>query len=556
MHSNSATRVVDSLSLHSTPPNAVPQPFQNVVVEDCSLPSWTALVVSESEESMDELSPHAKETHPSKARGKMPQELQKSSDHDPLVTVPRQKVQRASSSGVYSASRDSPGPTSLQEVLQATFNANGSHTTPPPVKPVESEGSYADVTVVRSKRRLMVQRDRRSTSEQSDTALAAPIPNATTGIVVPRTVPRKVAPIPYESLQGVIDAALDTRVATITWCRPRSITMGTTQRVSHDATASAKRTSFADAIFRFDSPTAAHQRDDDQKLKSETHSIEDGRRALPRKLTRMLDRIRPAAGSWQSHGEKFNERLYAMFGDPPPPPPSPPLSDMNERLNRIRINIDMLVSKMKAAREPREQVASTALSPILSSGSPSSNTSLTEITEATSVASDRHDVSKKRTYSESHLGEEHVMKKQKIQIDEDQILEWVTALQRLVKGKAKIDHKVWDTIITSGWIQLLTKYQGMAHLSVVLAEIESVYPHIDSKLAQVSQLYKHICSILSSAHLRSLVFKTFCSSWRNWRIFRSETNTTFAIVQRSFWLNDHASRPKHHWRGFSQFLVA
>jgi hypothetical protein len=50
----------------------------------------------------------------------------------------------------------------------------------------------------------------------------------------------------------------------------------------------------------------------------------------------MLGRIRPAAGSWQSNGEKFNERLYAMFRDPLPVPR--PLT-MTERINRVRIII-------------------------------------------------------------------------------------------------------------------------------------------------------------------------------------------------------------------------
>lgn len=33
------------------------------------------------------------------------------------------------------------------------------------------------------------------------------------------------------------------------------------------------------------------------------------------------------------------------------------------------------------------------------------------------------------------------------------------------------------------------QYQGMDHLSAILAEIQLVYPHMDSKVARVSQMY-------------------------------------------------------------------
>jgi len=80
--------------------------------------------------------------------------------------------------------------------------------------------------------------------------------------------------------------------------------------------------------------------------------------------------------------------------------------------------------------------------PVSSSGSTTSDTSLAQNTEVTSVTSDRHDVSKKRSYAESHLEDEPIRKKQKMEVDEDKIPQWVGALQRLVKGKTKIDLKV------------------------------------------------------------------------------------------------------------------
>lgn len=109
-------------------------------------------------------------------------------------------------------------------------------------------------------------------------------------------------------------------------------------------------------------------------------------------------------------------------------------------------------------------------SPVPSSDSgPSVDTLLSQSTKATSI-SGHDDVSKKRAYAESDLGDEPVRKKYKIEIAEDQVSEWIAALQRLVKGKTKIGHK------------------GMEDLSIVLAEIESVYPHLDSELAPVTCL--------------------------------------------------------------------
>ncbi|OJA17929.1 hypothetical protein AZE42_03481 [Rhizopogon vesiculosus] len=437
MHYNS-TRVLDSSVSCSTRPNgAVLQPFRNVVVGDYSLlehhdlPSWTALVeVSESEESVDELA-LVKKTKPLK------------------VQQPSSRI-----SGIYSVARHSPDPLSLQEVLQATFNANGLNNISLPATPIDNEGSCPDMAVVPSKQRLLIQKTRRSTSEAvSDTSL----PNATTGTAIPKIASRKIAPsIPYESMQEVIDAALDTRVASITWRRPRYTTRNRTNRTSHVGVPSTKRVPFEDAIFHCDAPTATHQGDNHQEFRSELAPAKDDHSALPRTFTRMFNRVRPAAVPRQSNGEKFNKRLFAMFGGATRPHSLAPGWITRE-------TPDSTLAFVSA----REAAAHKAPSPISSSDSA---TSLAQITEATSVASDRHDVSKKRSYTESDLKDEPVRKKLKIRVDEDQVLEWVTALQRLVKGKTPIDHK------------------GMDHLSVVLAEIESAYLHMDSEPPQVTRL--------------------------------------------------------------------
>ena len=310
-------RVLDSSVSCSTRPNgAVPQPFQKVVVGDSSLleyhrlPSWTALVVSESEESgIDELPSSVKETQPSKAIRKSSHKHGKTKDNGSKIAMPlQQKVQQASSlsSGISSLSRHSPDPLSLQEVLQATFTANGSYNISS-VAPIDSDGSFPDLTVVPSKRRLLIHSSRKSTREESE-ASDGPLLN-TAGTAVPKTASRKAASIRYESQQEVIDAALNTRPANITWRLPRYTTKNRTSQVSHDVAPSTKRVSSEghDAVFHFDGPIARHN--------GEVHtSVGDQHHALPRKFTPMLDLLRPAAVPRQSNGEKFNERLYAMFG--------------------------------------------------------------------------------------------------------------------------------------------------------------------------------------------------------------------------------------------------
>ncbi|OAX39249.1 hypothetical protein K503DRAFT_101462 [Rhizopogon vinicolor AM-OR11-026] len=314
-HKENTTRVLDSLvSRSARPSGAILQPSRNVVFRDYSLlehhdlPSWTALVeVSESEESVDELALQVKEIQPSNTRQKMSEKQKKTRGHDPSIAVPSSRI-----SSIYSVARHSPDPPSLQEVLQATFNANSLYNVSLPATPIDNEGSCPDMAVVPSKQRLLIQKTGRSTSEAvSDASL----PNATTGTAVPKTASRKIAPsIPYESMQEVIDVALDTRVASITWRRPRYTTRNRTNRTSHGGVPSMKRVPFEDAIFHCDAPTATHQGDYHQEFRSELASTKDEHSALSRKFTRMLDRVRPAAVSRQSNGEKFNERLFAMFG--------------------------------------------------------------------------------------------------------------------------------------------------------------------------------------------------------------------------------------------------
>lgn len=321
-----------SVSCSRRPNGAVPQPFQKVVVGDSSLlehhylPSWTALVVSESEESaIDELpSSPVEETQPSKAIRKLSHKHGKTTDNGSKTAMPRQKVQQASSliPGISSVSRHPPDPLSLQEVLQETFRANGSHDISP-VVPIDSEGSCPDLTVVPSKRRLLTHSSRKSTREQSE-ASDGPLFN-TTGTAVPKTASRKAASIRYESQQEAIDAALDTRPANITWRRSRYTTRNRTSQVSHDVAPSTKCVPFEDhdAVFHFDGPIARHN--------GEVHtSAGDQHRALPRKFAPMFDRVRPAAVPRQSNGEKFNERLYAMFGSA-----NRPHSLAPERIGRV-----------------------------------------------------------------------------------------------------------------------------------------------------------------------------------------------------------------------------
>ncbi|KAG1861680.1 hypothetical protein F4604DRAFT_1097914 [Suillus subluteus] len=434
-----------------------------ILLEHRDLPSWTPLVVSDSEGSMDELRLGVKspKASPSNARKTLSQKRQKSPDRGPPLAEPRQEVQQASSrtSGVYSGPRDSRGSQSLQETLQATFSANGSYNISPPVAPIDSEGSISDMqTVIYSKKRRRIQNTRRSTSQEGSEAIAVAdtaISNATTA--VPTIARRKAAPaIPYESMQNVVDAALGTRVAKIT-LRRRGHTGRPgydTNEEPQDGTSRTKSFPFEDVIFDFDIPTSAHQGDHHSEG---LVSVEDEHHALPRKFTRMLDGVQATVLLQQSRGEKFNERLDAMFGDAD----IPRLPDgLITRATADSASVLAPVHEVAASKEH---------SPISSDSGPSVDTLLSQSTKATSVSGD-NDVSNKRAYTESYLEDEPVRKKHKIEIAEDQVSEWIAALQRLVKGKTKIGHK------------------GMEDLSIVLAEIESVYPHLDSELASVTCL--------------------------------------------------------------------
>ncbi|KAG2147975.1 hypothetical protein DEU56DRAFT_783372 [Suillus clintonianus] len=448
-----AARVVpSSVSPPLSPNETVPRPFRSatdrgILLKRHDLPSWTPLVASESEGSTDEL-PSAVEEAP-------PLNVRKSLSH-------RREAQQASNhtSGVCSESRYSRGSQSLQETLQETFCANGSYRITPLVTPIDSEGSSTDVpTVTYSRQRHRIQHTHRSTSQQGSQATAVVdtlLPNATTA--VPDRASQKAAPaIRYESVQKVIDTALDTRVAKITWRRRRHTARYSTNQKSQDGTSKTKFFPFEDAVFDFDVPTSARQGDHHSEFKSWKALVEDEHRALPRKFTRIQDRDQTAILLQQSSGEKFNERLDAMFGGAERPH-SP--DGLTTRATADSASVFVPVREIAAGKEP---------SPIgawASDSGTSVDTSLSQSTKATSV-SGRNDVSRKRSYTESHLEDEPVRKKYKIQIAKDQVFKWIAALQRLVKGKTKFDHK------------------GMEDLSVVLAEIESVYLHLDSELAPV-----------------------------------------------------------------------
>ncbi|KAG2114755.1 uncharacterized protein F5147DRAFT_770069 [Suillus discolor] len=461
--------VPSSVSPPPSPNEAVPRLSRGAMLADRGtvqlehrdLPSWTPLVVSDSEGGMDELPLGVEESKasPSNARKALSQKRKKNPDHGPPIAMPRREVQQAPS-GVYSRLGDSRGSQSLQEILQATFSANAScNTISPPAAPIDSEGSSTDVqTVIYNKQCRQIHNTRRSTSQEGSEAIAvvdAPIPTATTA--VPTITRRKAAPaIPYESMQKVIDAALDTRVAKIAWRRRRNATgCGTNE----DETSRTNCLPFEDAIFDFDVSTSARQEDHHSKIKSELAPVEDEHFALPREFTRKLDGVHATSLPQQSRGDRFNERLYVMFGgaDTPHSP-------------------DGLIAHATADSASifapvREAAASKEHSPVsFSDSGVSIDTSLSQSTQATSIFG-RNDVSRKRAYTmESHLGDEPGRKKHKIEVAEDLVSKWIAALQRLVKGKTKIGHK------------------DMEDLSIVLAEIESAYPYLDSELAQVTCL--------------------------------------------------------------------
>ncbi|KAG1902839.1 uncharacterized protein F5891DRAFT_1021394 [Suillus fuscotomentosus] len=462
--------VPSSVSPPPSPNEAVPRLSRGAILADRGavqleqrdLPSWTPMVVSDSEGGMDELPLGVEQSKasPSNARETLSQKCKKNPNHGPPIAMPRQEAQQAPS-GVYSGLGDSRGFQSLQEMLQATFSVNGSYNISPPAAPIESEGSSTDVqAVIYNKQRRQIHNTRRSTSQEGSEPIAvvdAPIPNATTA--VPTITRRKAAPaIPYESMQKVIDAALDTRVAKITWRRWRNATECDTNEESQNETSRTNCFAFEDAIFDFDVSTSARQGDHHSKIKSELAPVKDEHFALPRKFMRILDGVQATSLPQQSRGDRFNERLYLMFGgaDAPHSP-------------------DGLIAHATAGSASifapvRKAAASKENSPVsFSDSGVSIDTSLSQSTKATSI-SGRNDVSRKRAYTESHLGDEPVRKKHKIEVAEDLISKWIAALQRLVKGKTKIGHK------------------DMEDLSIVLAEIESVYPHLDSELAQVTCL--------------------------------------------------------------------
>ncbi|KAG2062950.1 hypothetical protein BDR04DRAFT_1235610 [Suillus decipiens] len=430
------------------------------------LPSWTPLVVSDGEASMDELPLGTEDPKaPPPTDAIKTQKYRKGLVHSPPIVMPRREVQQTSSriSGVHSESRDFHSSQSLQDILQVTFNANGSPNIPPTVTPIDSEESSTDVQAVSySKRLRRIQNTRRSASQEGSQAEAiavvhAPIPNTATA--VPTIAPRKSAhAIPYESMQKAIDAALDTRVARITWHRRRHAAGCDTDKKSQDDTSRTRSFPFEDAIFD-DVPTSTHQEDHHSEIKSGLASVEDEHRTLPPKFTQ-LDGVQTAALPQQSRGEKFNKRLDAMFGGAD----TPHLRD--------GLITPVTADSTYALVPVRDVAASKERSPISSSNSAASvDTSISQSTEATSIAGHNDvQVSPKRTYAESRLEYEPVQKKYKIEITEDQVSEWIAALQRLVKGKTKFGHK------------------GMEDLSIVLAEIESVYPHLDSELTSVTCL--------------------------------------------------------------------
>lgn len=311
----------------------------NMLLQHHDLPSWTPLVVSDSEGgTMDELPLEDSKAPLSNARKTLSQKRQQSPDQGPPIAMPRREVQQASSRtpGVYSESRDPRGPHSLQEILQATFTANGSYNISPAVAPIDSEGSSTDVQpMVYGKQRRRIQNARRITSREGSEAIAvvdAPIPNAITAI--PNVALQKAGrAVHYESMQNIIDAALDTRVAKITRRSRRHTTKYDTNAKSQDGSSGMKRFPFEDAIFDFDVSTSAH--------KLGLASVNDEHHVLPRKFTQIQNGVQVAALPQQPRGEKFNERLDAMFGSTDMPH-SP--DGLNARVSTLHHKLEMNTS--------------------------------------------------------------------------------------------------------------------------------------------------------------------------------------------------------------------
>ncbi|KAH7931414.1 hypothetical protein BV22DRAFT_1027647 [Leucogyrophana mollusca] len=245
---------------------------------------------------------------------------------------------------------------------------------------------------------------------------------------------QKEVVIAYDTAREIVDAALETRVATMSWLETKDQwyaweAQGTKQ---HEHLKEGLVLHFGDSEGNTQTtPTPL-----DRLAPKDSIPEVVSQPVLPGKLARMCARDgfttprKPTA-------EMFDERLEVFFGRKAP-------SSESLRPSQIRSAGISIINH----DEPVIQIAPSA-SPSSTSES-TSNAGAEDSTEATSESPEGHPV------------------------DEDTVTEWTTALQRLVKGKTKADEESLD------------------HLSVVLGEIESVQRDISKDMLSITGLRETI----------------------------------------------------------------
>ncbi|KIJ70365.1 hypothetical protein HYDPIDRAFT_35756 [Hydnomerulius pinastri MD-312] len=367
---------------------------------------------------------------------------------------------------------------SLVDALQRTFNAN-KHPEAPltsvPPRPLDQVDDASNVPQTEDVETVTEPEDepprfdnhllapgsplkrRLTRATASDLFPSAPESTSDDNTPVPQRKPRRAKVISYDTNAALVDDALGTRLAPVDWGAEPDF-------VLEDM----------DSIGEWDTARPEVGTDDEYGEEAATAGvvIPPVQLAKPRTLSTVPGKVEPSAVRmpYLSRGAKFRQQLDLSFGE-----------NATVRVDRgahPKLAVHNLFALGAPSKEPSPAPSQSTASASRSVSARTTSVSFDSSTQPTSQSPEPevHGVSTARVVS----GKRQLSrapeasgpaKKPKVEISEDQVGEWVVALQRLIKGKVRVTEEDLDM------------------LSIILAEIESVAGDLDKELPTTTELY-------------------------------------------------------------------
>ncbi|KAF8450929.1 hypothetical protein L210DRAFT_3756415 [Boletus edulis BED1] len=299
-----------------------------------------------------------------------------------------------------------------------------------------------------------LKRQRRGQARTIAVSAIASEANSEDAASLPQDIPqperpaKRIKPIQYEANPTLIDAALGTEQAPISWDAELDFITQDEDLVAQAQTVHVTSAAEVQMAADENDPTASSA----PVPSSAQPQVLGNECGMP-----MWDPKGTVLSPYQSRGAKFRQRLHAIFGE-----------NTTVRMDRVArprpVDLDFIATLDEVDREPSPSVSGSTASV----SSPSTAEEVTSVIPSTRITSQSPDVPPTDTTMDDvpreQLNAADFSTRSISGASEEQMNGWITALQRLVKGKVHV------------------KEEHLEMLSIILAEIESMKGSLDDPM--------------------------------------------------------------------------